>query len=315
MNTQEQKEALIAVAKMYYIGGYSQHQIADLLKISQAKVSMMLTMCKDQQIVQFQISTPPSHFLKLAKRIQDQYLVKDVKIVPSVTSRDLTLAHVGKAAADYVESIIHDNIKIGISWGTTIKQFVNEFSTAKNLSNVTVMQLTGGLHSQELAINANELTQQLAAKLHAEPMLLHVPAIVHNHALKKMLLEEPGIASHFKAFDEIDVAIIGFGSSNPKANISYLAGYISLAEAEQLVDLGLGGELCGHRITYEGQSADSILTDRVLSIDLETLKKIPTVIGVGIGKEKACSIKAALKGKFIDTLIIDELAALSILGN
>jgi DNA-binding transcriptional regulator LsrR (DeoR family) len=272
-------------------------------------------MCREQQIVQFQISTPPSYYLKLEKRIQEQYNLKDVKIIPSVTSRDLTLANVGKVAADYLENIIHDNIKIGISWGTTIKKFVNEFSTSKKLLNVTVMQLTGGLHAQDIAINGNELTQQLAAKLNAKPMLLHVPAIVQNQVLKKMLLDEPGIANHFRAFDDIDIAIIGFGSSNPRDNISYLAGYISLAEAEELVKMGLGGELCGQRITFEGYPADSTLNDRVLSINCDTLRIIPTVIGIGIGKEKACSILAALKGKFVNVLIIDELAALSIIGN
>jgi len=49
-------------------------------------------------------------------------------------------------------------------------------------------------------------------------------------------------------------------------------------------------------------------------VDLEDLRRIPTVIGVATGVEKAPAVLGALRGELVDGLIIDASLALELLS-
>ncbi|MBN8884073.1 MAG: sugar-binding transcriptional regulator, partial [Salana multivorans] len=49
--------------------------------------------------------------------------------------------------------------------------------------------------------------------------------------------------------------------------------------------------------------------DQIMSISAEELAQVPTVIAVAGGASKACSIRAALKGGYINALVTDQAAA------
>ena len=74
------------------------------------------------------------------------------------------------------------------------------------------------------------------------------------------------------------------------------------------------GDICGSYIDINGNICHSSLNDRMIAITLDDLKRIPTVIGVAAGEKKVEIIIGALRGKYIDTLIIDEQAAVSALN-
>jgi DNA-binding transcriptional regulator LsrR (DeoR family) len=54
--------------------------------------------------------------------------------------------------------------------------------------------------------------------------------------------------------------------------------------------------------------------DRVLAIELDQLRRIPTVIGVVTGAEKVPGVLGALRGGMIDGLILDASLALVLLS-
>lgn len=56
-------------------------------------------------------------------------------------------------------------------------------------------------------------------------------------------------------------------------------------------------------------NANSSLKNSHLGIDLETYKKIPTKIIVAAGAFKARTIRAFVKGGYVDVLIIDQTLA------
>lgn len=306
------RELLINIAKLYYMGNMSQDEIANLMGISRPKVSRMLKAARDMNIVKFTISTPPSHYLNLAQRIRQHFGLEHVIVVESDATKDLSKQSVSKAAAEYFSSILQDNSVIGIAWGSTISNIL-KYLPQLQTSNCSVWQLTAGLPSQMLELDGHEITKRLAAKLNASWNIINAPFIVQNKLLKDLLIREPEIANHFSAFEKMDIAIVGLGSSDPYASMTYRGNYITYEESKQLVDNGCAADLCGHRITPDAQSADTFLTGRVIAIDLETLKKIPQVIAVAAGEDKVISIIAASRGKFIKTLIIDELAAISVI--
>jgi DNA-binding transcriptional regulator LsrR (DeoR family) len=52
----------------------------------------------------------------------------------------------------------------------------------------------------------------------------------------------------------------------------------------------------------------------MIAVSLDDIKRIPTVIGVAAGEKKADVIVGALRGRYIDVLITDEKAAVSVLN-
>ena len=157
--------------------------------------------------------------------------------------------------------------------------------------------------------------QKFAAKAQAGWSAFQAPYVVKNPALKELLFQEPQILKHISLFNKLDMALIGVGSSNPERSVSYLSGYLTLEETKKLVDDGMGADICGTRLTSNGQIREIELKNRVITIDLMELHKLSEVCAVGAGSEKALSFIAGCKGGYIKKVIIDELCALSIIAN
>ncbi len=312
MTDSSYRESLITVAKLYYMGNMSQEAIGKLMGLSRPKVSRMLNSARQMQIVRFDISTPPSHYTSLATKIKSHYGLNEVMVLPSESTKEMSKHGVAKAAAHYLEGIIKDGFIIGIAWGSTIS-YIPKYLTKSTKQNGSIWQLTAGYPSQSLELDGHEITKRFAEKLNATFHVLNAPFIVQNKLLRTLLMNEPDIANHFKMFEQMDVAFVGLGSSDPEQSMSYKCKCITLDESKALVQEGMSADVCGHRMFIDARPAESFLSDRVISIDLDVLKSIPTVVAVAVGEEKTQSIIASARGKYINVLIIDELAAISVI--
>jgi DNA-binding transcriptional regulator LsrR (DeoR family) len=66
------------------------------------------------------------------------------------------------------------------------------------------------------------------------------------------------------------------------------------------------GDIAARFFTKDGKPCDlGKYSKHILGITLEQLKKVPQVIGIAGGNEKISAIRAAIKGKFINSLITD----------
>ena len=177
-----------------------------------------------------------------------------------------------------------------------------------------MIQLSGGTQSPNFPLDSRDLTQALAQKLGAGCSLLHTPLVVSSPMVRDILVQEPEIAEHFEKFKRLDAAIVGIGSVRPERSVAYMAGYITREESEALTREGFATDICGNRISREGDIKPNLLSGRVVSIPPEVLRQVPMTIGVAVGEDKAASIIAAARGGFVKTLIIDEVAAILIMG-
>ena len=112
--------------------------------------------------------------------------------------------------------------------------------------------------------------------------------------------------------EHLDIAFIGIGSSNYKDSVVYKAQYIEEEAVKNLYSKGLC-DICGHQIDTDGSEPDNFFAQRLIGISLETLKRTPLTVGICAGSSKAKSILSAARGGYINALIIDEIAAISIL--
>ena len=77
----------------------------------------------------------------------------------------------------------------------------------------------------------------------------------------------------------------------------------------KLRSLGAVGDILGHFFDQHGELIPSHYEQRVMSLELDQLKRIPRVMCVAGGLDKVKPIRAALEAELFDTLVTDELVA------
>ncbi len=182
----------------------------------------------------------------------------------------------------------------------------------RHLGSSSVWQLTANLAANNLNAYNQDVIKTFAEKIGASWHVINAPFIVQTELLHSLLLKEPEIAEHFAEFEKLDIAIVGMGSSHPEGSAAYRSNFISLDQAKALVKQGAAADICGHRLNPDSSVADTFLNNRVMSIKLSTLAKIPNVIAVATGSERVASIIASCVGGYVDTLITDEIAAIAL---
>lgn len=307
------RDLLVEIARNYYIDEMSQADIARKHRISRPTVSNILKECRETGIVEIRIQDGSLFSGALGERIRDIFNLNQVLVVPGDADYPLTLTRTSSRAADFFASLLHDKIRVGISWGTALYQMIQHLSRS-SIVDSQVVQLMGGLGVSETSYDGSELARALAGKLNGRYYPFLAPLIVQTPELKDMLLSEPGIRENLEKALDLDLALVGLSSNRPEDSALVRAGLISAREAQELTDQGAWGNICGHHYDAEGRFMDIPINHRIVGVDFFTFQNIPRRIGIACGRQKARALFAALRGGLITDLVTDETAALQILS-
>ncbi|MDE5053167.1 sugar-binding transcriptional regulator [Niallia taxi] len=308
----QEKRQLVKVSSMYYHDGLTQAQIAQKLGVSRPVISKLLQRAKDEGIVKIYIKDESVHTVELERQLEQYFGLSDAVVVPNNgLSEEMAKREVGQAGASYISNNIKDVKSIGISWGETLAHLVQEYPYERR-EDVTVVPLEGGMGVKQVQIHANQLANELAKKLQSTCTYLYAPAIVETEELKERLMGMEDVQTVLEIGRNVDVALIGIG--NPYANSTLMRlGYLQEHDLTQLREVGTIGDIGFRFFDENGAPINDSLNTKVIGITLAEFQKIKKVIAVVEGQHKVESILGALKGKFIDVLITDELTASAII--
>lgn len=310
----DKRSMIVKTAKLYYYGHMTQNEIAEILNISRPKVARLLMEAERLNIVQITVNDPFFSFENAAEKIRAHFALKYVSIVSSGSSIADAKDNIGKTASEMLNANLSDNSRIGVSWGTTINAFVNRCQALKSTPRACVAQMVGCMYSPTMHMDGNEIARTLAKKLKCRFSPLQSPMFVHNPELKLLFMNEPETLEHFRLLDSLDMAFVGIGSSNYKDSVIYKANYVAEDEAREMYALGLC-DICGHQIDINGSALVPSMENKLIGISLESLRKIPLVVGMCAGKDRTQSIISCVHGGYLNALIIDEVAAISLMEN
>jgi deoxyribonucleoside regulator len=312
-NEPTRREALITVARMYYEQDLSQQEIAGRLGVARSSISAMLKLCREQGIVEIRVNDDSSHVSRLAATLRERFGLADAVVVPAGADSAQAKAHVGMAAARRLRPLLHEGIRIGISWGTTLYELVRHLEPLP-LRGSEVVQLHGGLGAGDPAVDGFGLAQKLAEKLAGAYRIVQAPLVVRDVSLRQMLLKEPGVARVLEEAASVELALFGIGSNLPAVSSLVRAGFLRAEDSEALLSAGALGTVCGLHIGADGAVLPCDVNDRLVGIDRATLERIPVRLCVAAGAEKTAVVLAALRGGFVTMLVVDEPIAVSLVG-
>ncbi|HET8780402.1 MAG TPA: sugar-binding domain-containing protein, partial [Agromyces sp.] len=212
----------------------------------------------------------------------------------------------GAAAASYLEATLENGARVGFSsWSETLLATVDAMIPLRRKQVGSIVQVMGGIGRPEVQVKATQLTHRFARLTGAEPVFLPTPGIVSSRSARDALFQDPHVRETQHEWQRLTDLLVGIGSVTPSPLLRVSGNALADAEITTLAELGAVGDVAMRFFDADGRHVESDLDDRVVGIDVETVRAIPRRIGVAGGARKVDAIRGAMRGKWIDVLITD----------
>ncbi|MFD0590275.1 sugar-binding transcriptional regulator [Paenibacillus sp. GCM10027627] len=303
---------VIEVAKLYYQLDYNQNQIAELLGLSRPTVSRLIQQAKAQGIVQISIADPSEDCESLAAELRDRFHLKKAVVAYVPTYDDeVVKKFIGEAAAHYLMNTVKDKDIIGASWGTTMFHVASNLGH-KPLKDSRMVQLNGGVSHAEITISPSEIIFLFGKAFHVTPYFLYLPAIVDHSLVKQALMSDRHIRRVLDLGRLANIAIFTVGLPNADS-VLIQSNYFSDEELGWIKERAVG-DICSRFFDEQGNICHTALDDRTIGIELADLQQKEQSILVAGGAQKVKAIYGALRGKYANVLVTDQLTAKALLA-
>lgn len=310
-----QNELLVQASCYYYEQNLTQAEIGRKLNISRSTVSRLLQKARDQGIVRIIINYPWKRNYELERQLLQRFNLRESRVLISEDrGHDEVFTGLGLFAAEFVDGFVQDDMVLGVSYGRSVAAMLHQLTPNRRVD-MTVVQILGALDSGNPLIEGPDLVRQLANAYHAKYRYLYTPMIVESHQTRDLLLQEPNVRDTLAIGRKADAVILGIGSHEAATLGLIWTGYLDYADVGYLRDQGAVGYMCAQHYDADGKVLDIELNRRVISIGLEALREVETVIAIAGSAEKATAISGALRGGYLDVLVTDDYAARAVLEN
>jgi DNA-binding transcriptional regulator LsrR (DeoR family) len=302
----EQMRLITKVARMHFIQGERQAEIAEKLGVSQASVSRFLTLAEEHGIVRTVVVPPEGLYPDLEDSLAEAYGLDAVYVV-DISSSEVGVAHVlGTAAAQCLANEFKNGSIVGLtSWSTTLREMARAMVPRANAGITKIVEMLGDLGSPMLQHEAALATLQMAKALDAEAVFLRTPGVIPNAELMKIAMADVHIQAALRLLDKVDIAFVGVGPADFHGPLEAGDNFFSAQQLAKVRAAGAVGQLHQRFIDAAGQPVQTDLDTLVVGITLDQLRNARRKIVVAGGAAKHAAIAAALAGNWIDVLVTD----------
>ncbi|PSR32556.1 MAG: transcriptional regulator [Sulfobacillus benefaciens] len=299
---------VIKVSKWYYEDQVTQEEIARRVGISRSTISRMLTYARRQGIVKITVESPPSELFDfgLETFLESQFGLSEVLVCNCDPQSSGSV--LGAMAADLLLRNLTSGQSIGLSWGRSVAAVVDAVPRTRDVNDLTVVALSGGVGAVKQGYLGNTLVLKLAERLNAQAITLDAPAILQQETYQR-LVAEPAVARVLECAQTVDIALVGIGAVGVFSTLT-ATEYLAPHMVATLESMGAVGDLCSRFYSADGQLIDSDLDRRTIGITFDALKRVPRVIGIAWGQEKVLAILGALRLGVLNVLVTDKMTAL-----
>ena len=283
----------------YYMENYTQHQIAEAMGLSRAKVIRLLEDAKTDGIIQFNFRKDDSTRVSLEKNLIAAYGLNDAFVVPTPLN-EATLTHtISRAAALYVSDHLRPGGYLNIGYGDTVSSMLG-YLAKEHEDPINVVSMTGGVSYYLPSVSSTAYAMHL--------FLIPSPLIVSSSEVRDALLGEKSIQEIYAMTEHADMSVVGIGAAVEGATV-LRNGIIRESELAILKMQGSVGDVLNHFYDSEGNPITTEIENRTISTDIEKLRTMKNVVGVAGGPEKVAAIKAVLRGGYLNVLVTDSKTA------
>lgn len=304
MIDREEHQLILEVAVKYYLEDKTQSQIGKELSISRSKVSRLLTKGRLNRIIEININYDSLDFKLLKNQLKQKFDVRNVLITKTVSDKEATLREVCKLAARELETHLHNDLTMGISWGRHI-EMLSKYLDNHNYNKIRIVEMFGAIGSKVNKVDTQSVSRRICDKLNANLYSLPAPIFILDKVGRKEVMNSIAVKSTLNKIDECELILTSIGTIEGDPQQTLWHEYLQDEMKDEVRKKGGAGFILAHFFDKEGQFFNNVLNDSVVGIETEKIKD-KKIFAIASGVNKAKAILGALRGGFLDTLVSDE---------
>ena len=252
----------------------------------------MLEQARERGIVRIAVDAPPDVDLDASRRLAERLGLHQALVLTGIDNDPArTRAQLGRACSSLLAERLTNADVLGVSWGRTLHALAEVIGS---LPRCEVVQMVGTVPAVDLGLNSMDLVRRISQATGGEVHALHAPLVVDSPNLARALRESDFVQATTDRFAHITCALVGIGSWQQDGS--------SLKAA-------LPDHVAAHATARGAVVRDPDVVDWCIAITTEELRRIPHVIAIAGGADKAEAIEAAAMAGLVHTLITDRAAA------
>lgn len=303
-----EEELLARIAWFYYHDNLTQNEIGEKLGLPRLKVSRLLEKGRQIGLIKVQINSRYKGCLELEEALKQRFHLQHIRVLPELQNYEVN-ARLGVGASQMLIGLLKPKQVLSFGFGDTVMHTVKHCNDFIKQNQIKLITLTGGVGPYMQSIG--QLDSSCSVSIIPAPLRASSPEAA------QLFQKEGYVRDIMLAASMADVAVVGIGSTVQKTRSTLLqTGYIiNEKQLDEFRQKGAVGDILGYFLQENGNiQPDMPIHEELISVSLDNLKRIPTIIGVAGGEDKVEAIIAALLGQHINSLVTEEKTARTILA-
>ena len=298
-------------ARCYYLQEMTMEEIGRDLGASRSTVSRLLSLARAEGLIEFHLRAPNSEVPSLELEIGVRFAI-DAHVVPigDRASEREALEQVARFASWLLGTVCDSGMVLGIAWGTTIEA-VSRHLSHKPTRGSEIVQLNGAGNTYSTGIEyASEILGRFGRAFDARVHQFTVPTFFDYPHTRAALWRERSIIRVLELQERADVMCFSVGAVHGGVpSHVYSGGFLEDKDYALLDALGVVGDVATVFLREDGTSDRIPLNDRSSGPSHSVIRRAPRRVCVVSGVHKARGLRAALAGRLVTDLVVDERTA------
>lgn len=300
----------LRAAWLYHAYGMTQTEVAEQLGLGRSTIIRLLDEARSRGEVKIWIDEGGTEPIELSLKLERALKLDEAVVVPAGHSVEAASKAVGLALGKFLSETIADDMTVGVGWGRTLTASLLSFHPPKR-SGVRVVSLLGGAVETQFA-NPFEYSWRLASALGAECFLFPAPLVVDSADTRHRLMQHQGIRRLMSMAATLDIAVVSAGDISSSSG-SLVRHLIEPQDHSELLAMGCVADVMCNFLDSNGMLVPHPINKRIMSVDLESIRKARHVVVAGGGLQRAQAILAVTRCVGCNTLVTDEATARAML--
>lgn len=278
--------------------GRALNDIAEEIGKSRFATARMVRRARELGLVEVKATVADPIDVSLSARLAKRYGLRSALVVATHSGNaSESREAIARITARYLVEDIEEDEVIGFAPGRTL---VRASRLITEVPSADIVQLTGeGASRLE---DGAEMIANMGRASGGATYPLYAPMLLMNNPRAHLLLQHPAIQRTMRRMGHIGKAYLTIGGWPGDSLLAQQLG--ELDERERFEKMGVVGEIGTSLLDRDGSTVPG-LEGRFIGIAEETLRTVPTRVGVGGGAEKEQAVVSALRSGLCHVLITD----------
>lgn len=299
------------VARMYYELGMTHQEIANSLGLSRIRVTRMLAEARAQGIVEITVHSDEPLFADEQRALTDRFGLEQAWLSPSLPEKEKDDRAFALVGAEAIESITDGARTVALSLSSAVAAAVEAFGQLAR-PQTEFVPLGGSTGGRSSGSNPHELALRLAARTGGQAFHVPAPLVAATPEAARLVLADPSVRDVLARAAHADVVISGLGGMSLGEGL--LLPSLEEDERAELVAGGAVGDIAARYFDAAARPVDSGLDRRIVSLQLDELRRIPRRLIIARGATKVHAMRAAFAGGLITAVATDVQTARELLS-